>query len=285
MTVYAALIVDLKRSRDYQPERRSALQSYLVELTDELNRLFCDSLERELRFSGGDELQGLFRSPSAAWLCLRLLRRTIHPVAFHAGLGVGEWVARTPERDTFFQDGPVYHRARAALEAAKGETDCPALANTGGDLDPALNAILNGSLLLTAQNTAHQNLLALLLECLYPLFPLEEGLHLEALPELLQRMEEWAGFTDYLIGRQSKRPYVLFEAARRLQKTDTAMDSYPLRIGPEGTYAAAHPRGAASAVAEAVGLKRQAVDTALRASKAYTERALALAGLDILRRF
>lgn len=48
-------------------------------------------------------------------------------------------------------------------------------------------------------------------------------------------------------------------------------------------YEEAHPRGAATAVALVAGLNRQTVDTALRSSNAYAERALALALMQELK--
>lgn len=277
--MYAVLMVDLKGSRLYEPERRNALQQYLVELTEALNRIFAPAMARELEFNGGDEIQGLFSEPSGALLCLRLLQRAVFPVPIHGGIGVGEWTVRTPERDTFYQDGPVYHRAREAIELAKKERDYMALLCTGGDGDRVLNAMLNAACRLTEQNSSHQNDLALLLELCFPVTLPDGTMNLRNLFDLallLPRRQE--------ICEGSGKPGKLSPEAF-LAAADFGSQSLLARRTEEKTrnrYSGAHPYGAASTVVLFTGLKRQAVDTALRASNAYAERALALALRDEL---
>lgn len=277
--MYAALMVDLKGSRQYRPERRNALQQYLVELTEALNRVFAPSLERKLEFNGGDELQGLFSEPAGALLCLRLLGRAMFPVPIHGGVGVGEWTVRTPERNSFYQDGPVYHRAREAIELAKKERDYTALVITGGEEDRALNAMLNAACRLARQNSSHQNELALLLELCFPIAPPEGTLSwsgLPALAELLPRRREICEAGE----KPGKLPPEAFSAAAAFGAR--SLTARRAEEKSRSLYSGAHPYGAASTVVLFAGLKRQAVDTALRASNVYEERALTLALLELL---
>lgn len=279
--MYGALMVDLKGSRDYEPERRNALQQYLVELTEILNLCFASGLERRLEFNGGDEIQGLFTRPADALLCLRLLRRAIFPVPIHGGIGVGEWTVRTPERDTFYQDGPVYHRAREAIELAKKERDYRALMITGRSKDMALNAVLNGIFALTEGNSSHQNDLALLVELLYPIVSPEGSLDLSGLLELAELLSRRGELCEG--GKPAKlRPEAFSEAVRLGPRFLGESWAEARNRNSSACYSCAHPYGAASAAAALAGLKRQAVDTALRAAKVYEERSLTLALLELL---
>ena len=277
--MYCALTVDLKDSRKYPTESRNELQGYLIEAAELLNEIFHPSLERELSFSGGDELQGLFTGPDAAFLCLRLLRRLLFPIPLHAGLGIGEWTTVVPDRNTFYQDGTAFHRARAAIEQAKRETDYTALMDTGGDGDARLNAMMNAAFRLAEQNTCHQNELALLLEFLYPILPSKAITDFDVSPlrELLRKRADLAIFAGEK--RQGRRS--VFDSKTMSGPYGTSPDR-PLPAECGLVCSEAHPYGAASMTADAAGLTRQAVDTALRAANVYPERALALALRDTL---
>ena len=264
------LTVDMKHSKGYGAEERRALQDYLIDVAELLNRVFAASLEKELRFSGGDELQGLFRDLGGAVLCFRLLRRAVFPLPLHAGFGLGDWTVNVPERDTFYQDGPAFHLAREAVEQAKGDTDRDAVVRSGDEgRDAAANAMLNAALRLTERNTAHQNELAVLLECLYPLDPggVLDGAALVQLPTLMLERYGIAFYEKRVL--QAQKPPVMAMAADRD------------RAAPQSAEpCAAHPRGAATAVAQAAHLTRQAVDTALRSANVYHERALILSMIE-----
>lgn len=265
--MYCAMTVDLKHSRRYGDQERWELQEYLVRTTELLNQIFCDSLEKELRFSGGDELQGLFLGRDVAILCFRLLRRMVFPIKLHAGFGTGEWSVQIPNRDTFYQDGSAYHMAREALEQAKRETDWDAVFRSENpEADRVQTAVLNAALRLTKRNTDHQNELAVLLECLFPLFP-NRDLRERYIAEIL-RLMAWRYDLTYYKNRfaRSGKPQIMAAAAAGV--------TMPWGSGREGLP---HPRGAASEMARLVGLKRQSVDTALRSANVYHERALILA--------
>lgn len=274
--VYCALIVDLKDSRKYPPESRNELQAFLIETAEMLNEIFGLTPEGSLSFSGGDELQGLFPGADAAFLCLRLLRRIFFPIPLHAGLGLGEWTTVVPARNSYYQDGSAYHRAREAIDWAKRDTDNSALLMSGGEGDPGRNAMLNACFRLTEQNTAHQNQLSLLLEFLYPILP--EGAGAEAarglsrLPALMRKRDELEVFA----GERGRIRESVFQSKTLAGPYGPPSERLE-RDGGRLCSPFAHPYGAASTVADAAGLTRQAVDTALRASNVYAERALAIA--------
>lgn len=275
--MYCALTIDLKHSRQYDDQARRELQEYLVRTTELLNQIFADSLEKELRFSGGDELQGLFLEADAAVLCFRLLRRIVFPAELHAGFGIGEWSVRTPERDTFYQDGPAYHRAREAVELAKRDTDRDAVFRSADTAADGLrDALLNGALRLTVGNTVYQNELAVLLECLYPIPP-RKRLWVRPLLMIPALMEQRYGMEFYQKGFSNNRKSPLMHGSFNEQDIEMAVrwESKQQEADQNGTWA--HPRGAATVVANAAKLTRQVVDTALKSANVYHERALILA--------
>ena len=106
---YAALIIDLKKSRSYTKEDRNHIQYYIMDVIHLLNRLYRRELVREVDFSAGDEVQGLFSSPEAAYLYYRMLSMWLHPVEIRAGIGVGGWDVQLDSKGTTGQDGPAYH--------------------------------------------------------------------------------------------------------------------------------------------------------------------------------
>lgn len=281
--MYCALTVDLKDSRKYPPKSRNELQDFLIEAAELLNEIFGPMPEGRLSFSGGDELQGLFPRADAAFLCLRLLRRIFFPIPLHAGLGLGEWTTVVPGRNSFYQDGSAYHRAREAIEWAKRDTDNAALLMTGGEGDARLNAMMNACFRLTEQNTAHQNQLSLLLEFLYPILPegagAEAALGLSRLPALMRSRDALEVFAGER-GRTRESVFHSKTLAGPYGPPSERFEWYDGRL----CSPFAHPYGAASTVAEAAGLTRQAVDTALRASNVYAERALAMALAEELER-
>ena len=79
MNQYTAWMVDLKGSREYELSDRSDIQNHISEVCGVLNRVFEPSLLHRVAFSAGDELQGLFRMPSAAYCCARLFRMLLWP--------------------------------------------------------------------------------------------------------------------------------------------------------------------------------------------------------------
>ena len=267
----AALTLDLKNSQKYDLQKRNELQHYLVSVTEHLNRVFGASLLRDLRFNGGDEVQGLFQDPGNAFLCLRLFHRCLHKTQFHAGIGIGEWSTVIEGKDTFYQDGSAYHRARRAIDLAKKQKDYTAVISSETPRDPVLNALLNSSFRLMAKNTESQNSLILLFECCYPIqasLPLD--LHeLEQLPSIVSRNSA-----------VSQSP-VLSETAETYIQSTESTNTYTNPL----IFQDAHPFGVATKLADILGVTRQNIDKVLYTTNVYAERAAALALLSELSAF
>jgi len=169
MEKYSALIVDLKKSRSYSLEDRNSIQKYILKIIQHLNRLFSHSIVREIEFSAGDEIQGLFISPEAAYLYYRLFAMIVFPVEIRGGIGIGEWSVQIIHASTTAQDGPVYHNARHAIQHVKDTQGYPVLLYSGSADDRYVNAAINSPYALTEKNTEYQNDMMLMLELLYPI--------------------------------------------------------------------------------------------------------------------
>lgn len=117
---YVALIADVVASRARTPRARAALQQRLRELALELNARFRTQLAARAAITLGDELQALFTSPAPVWQATHELRLRLPDVEWVVACGRGSLTtplhrgATAPELD-----GPCYHAARAALDAAK----------------------------------------------------------------------------------------------------------------------------------------------------------------------
>ncbi len=286
----AVLMLDLKDSKKYSNQERNRIQQYLVQITDNLNDVFREKLLRNLSFKGGDELQGLFCNPESAFLCLRLFWRALHTIKCHAGIGIGEWTTVVEGRDTYYQDGPVYHRARRAIEYAKKETDYAAIVLSDTDHDPVINAMINSCYRLTCGNSAYQNELAILLECRYPISG-GSSLDLKALEAFPEAVKKKDIKNMEARSRTQKTAEQADEEKKAAQTSPLWRLNGPIRAAAETNHSSdsvifqhSHPYGAASELAEYTGLTRQAVDHALRKADIYTERAIAMAIVSELRR-
>ena len=168
MRKYAVLTIDLKNSKKYASSQRQCIQKYIYEILISLNRLFISDVEKQVDFSGGDELQGLFYSPESAYLFYRFLLLFLNPVKIRAGIGVGTWDVKMSELGTAAQDGKVYHNARYAIEHAD-KAGSTILICSENEVDLTINVMMAtvGSFVLNM--TTNQNQLALFAELLTPI--------------------------------------------------------------------------------------------------------------------
>lgn len=166
---YVALIIDLKKSRSYTKEDRNNIQYYIMDIIQLLNRLYQRELVREVEFSAGDEVQGLFSSPEAAYLYYRMLSMWLHPIEIRAGIGVGSWDVQIDSKGTTVQDGPAYHKARYAIKNADDCEGYPVLFFSGSHSDITINTIIGGAASIMAKQSVNQNQIMLITELLFPI--------------------------------------------------------------------------------------------------------------------
>lgn len=165
--MYTSLIVDMENSRKYDLKKRNLVQNHVIEIVEQLNSIFRESLKFEVTFSGGDELQGLFEDTTVAVLYLRLLSILVMPLRIRAGIGVGEWNVKIRDGLSTQQDGPVYHRAREAIMDVK-KKQLHSYRINSGDNDDFANSLLNASVQLQIEQAQKQNLTLTIMELLYP---------------------------------------------------------------------------------------------------------------------
>lgn len=136
---YAALIGDIRGSR--QLDDRAGTQQALDEALAELNEQLAAPLAADLVITTGDEFQGLFASPGAATEAIGRLDERFPELAFAFGLGWGS-LETSLEPEAVGMDGPCFHRARAAIEAAEDETAGIAVRGFGTEADDHASAML-----------------------------------------------------------------------------------------------------------------------------------------------
>ena len=167
MNNYVSLIIDIEKSRNYGVEERNEIQNFMSECVELLNQIFTEQIERFVTFSGGDELQGLFKEVTAAFLYFRIFEIMMRPVSVRAGIGVGEWTVKVEPGLSTQQDGPAYHRARKAIEEVhKVQLQNVKICSDGDDI--LANHLINAAISLKKQQIYMQNIVQVLVELLYP---------------------------------------------------------------------------------------------------------------------
>lgn len=112
-------MIDIVDSRKYK--NRNEIQEFMKCIIVYLNKIFYKSLKKPLMFSAGDEIQGLFYEPLAAYLCVRFCMMICYPVKIRAGIGYGELAFDNENWKSSELDGEVYHNARYAIESFSGK--------------------------------------------------------------------------------------------------------------------------------------------------------------------
>ena len=284
---YAALMIDLKGSRKLDDEMRKNIQIYWDEIRRRLNDMFCGTMEFKVDFSGGDQIQGLFYTPEAAYLYYRLFSMCTHQIQTHGGIGVGSWNIKLDGKNTNAQDGTAYHRARAASDLADADIGYPVLLNSGNtDRDRMINSLIGFAALTALRHTAHQNQILLLTELLYPIPAENVSFDREwaagELNELILRKIEF----DQIFAETKKKnlpfdellkfednPFVFAEKRKSTKVKDK---TYYITEGKG--------RGIPRTLSDILGIYRQSIDTTLKAADIFNIRNLSIAALEEMRR-
>ena len=279
---YAALMIDLKKSRSYLQWERKLIQHYISDVLEVLNEIFREELVREMEFSAGDEVQGLFDSSENAYLYFRMFELFLHPVKLRAGIGVGDWEVRMEGQGSTSQDGTAYHRARYAIEHAQDGEGNEILLYSA-DRDYMINALIGHLSAMAERRSIYQNQLALLTEWMFPLLEKKTSEHMPAkfleAEGLLQRKN---GF-DHEIGRVNKS--LPFDRLNRealenvgvvlLREEEGLKDFFYITRGKQ--------RGIPTQLANVLGMNRQSIEKTLRAAEVFSARNMALAALKEMR--
>lgn len=198
MQQYAALMVDIRDSRKMTEARRQGVQDVMGASLAYLNVLFQNDLLREVVFSAGDEVQGLFSSAAAAYLYHRALSLLVVQADLRGGVGCGAWDVQVADAPSTAQDGTAYHHARDAISYAK-KSRLYNFSVSSGDPSSLRTVSANYPLLLSAQRTARQAEIARQVELCYPMALHVDDVACESararLPELLAVIERAEGRT------------------------------------------------------------------------------------------
>jgi hypothetical protein len=185
-TQYVAVIGDAVASRALPPAARTRLQHRLTQLLPQVNRRWRSGIAARFAVSLGDQFEGLLRDPRPLWDIVHWLRAELPEVDWLVAAGRGP--ISTPLAATAPEvDGPCFHRARAALEAAKRRRLL--LAFEG--FEPVAGALAGYYSALYWSWTARQRRTATLLR-LYP--PLEVAKRLKVHPSAVSHLATRLGW-------------------------------------------------------------------------------------------
>lgn len=137
---YVALIGDIRGSRDL--EDRAQVQERFEGTLEDANETFDEAIAADLVITTGDEFQGLFTTPSAALGVLVTIADELAPIRFVFGLGRGTLETKLKPQ-AVGMDGPCFHRAREALEAASQQQVFARVSGFGASTDPWANTVLS----------------------------------------------------------------------------------------------------------------------------------------------
>ncbi len=283
MEKYAALIIDLKRSRSYSIKDRTSIQNYIINVIRELNYVFMDAVACEVEFSAGDEVQGLFSSAEAAFLYFRLFNMLIAPVGIRAGIGVGEWSIKVENASTTAQDGSAYHNARYALKEVRDYLGHTVLLYSGNENDIYINALINIPFILTNNYSEYKNELMLLAELLYPI-----NSHEVINPEkfkLLFRLISFRNELNYYISfkkMNSVKQYP-FDAINHIRLESLPIDA----IHDKSSFYVISGRksGLSMQLSDILGISRQSIEKAFKAANLYAARNSAVTALKLINKY
>jgi len=132
--IYVALLADVVGSRRLPPAPRAALQHDLRAALPQANRRWRRALAARFALARGDEIEGLLRDPGAVWDIAHWLRARLPQVDWIIACGRGP-IATALAPSALEVDGPCFHLARTALEAAKRDRRLFAFAGFGGHVD------------------------------------------------------------------------------------------------------------------------------------------------------
>lgn len=275
---YAALIIDLKKSRGYSVEDRNSIQKYIVDVIGSLNEVFKINFAKEVTFSAGDEIQGLFLSPEAAYLYFRMFIMLVSPVEVRAGIGIGEWNVKIQNANTNAQDGPAYHNARHAIENVN--TGYSLLLYSKKEVDMFINTMINTPIELTKNHSEYQNEILLLSELLYPIDfgSLINYNQLSLISKLIGSKNQ----LDYYKNSKLVKEYP-FDKAENLNN-----EIFPLDASKASTdfyVNVGKKRGMTTRLSEILNISRQSIEKTFKTANIYEYRNSTIAALKFMNKY
>ena len=214
--------------------------------------------------SGGDEVQGLFKSTSATFLYFRLFKMLLSPLDVRCGIGIGEWDVRITNGTSAEQDGPAYHQARTAIVNAHDRNGYHVLFNSNHENDIILNTLANTSWLFTKRQSPYQNQVLLLVELMHPFFD-NEAMNLLAFSDIFKLVQTKTERLYKNTKRTADNKHNMFNEL-------TAADSEPFHIFSPTTLesrltlATTLKKGLSTKISFITNTSRQNVDNVIKAA-------------------
>ncbi len=135
---YLALIGDIRRSRQL-PDRRT-VQERLRTALDLLDRRYSGELASGFAITTGDEFQALLTSPAIGLAVVVACEEALEGLDLRYGLGWGTLATRLEPR-AVGMDGPCFHAAREAIDAAKETGRWLGARGFGSEADQVLDGV------------------------------------------------------------------------------------------------------------------------------------------------
>lgn len=134
-TLYVAVIGDIRGSRDL--EDRQAAQARFREAVDTLEDVLpAGSTASPATITTGDEFQALYEADAVAAVdAIVHVTTAMAPARLRFGVGLGTLETELNTEAAIGMDGPCFHRAREAVDAAKQAGGWVRVLGFGDDLD------------------------------------------------------------------------------------------------------------------------------------------------------
>lgn len=141
-TVFVALIGDIRGSREL--EDRQEAQREFKGVVESLNEHIPNgSISSRFTVTTGDEFQVLLTDATAAVEAAVSASDRFHPARLRFGIGRGELDTEVNPDQAIGMDGPCFHRAREAIDAARKDGAWLRVAGWSDDLDRRSNVMFD----------------------------------------------------------------------------------------------------------------------------------------------
>lgn len=140
--LFVALIGDIRGSRELD-DRQEAQQAFKRVVGSLNDHLPASSIASPFTVTAGDEFQGLLVDAADAVDAAVTASDRFHPTRLRFGLGRGELVTEVNPDQAIGMDGPCFHRARDAIDAAQADEAWLRVAGWSDDLDRRVNAMFD----------------------------------------------------------------------------------------------------------------------------------------------
>lgn len=283
---YAALIVDLRKSRSYSNSDRYLIQTHIIRILGFLNDVFQKNLLCKVDFSAGDEMQGLFSTVESAYLFYRFLSIWLHPVKIRAGIGVGSWDLQISDRGTTSQDGKAYHNARHAINSTDDAEGYSVLMYSITQKDIAINTIIGGTTAIAENMSVNQNQLFLATEIIFPIY-LQSKIKWTYNNKLINALLKEKSQFDHKIAEITKclpLDNISLETKNMSQELIRPKDDFYKQLEHGAFFiTSGKQRGIQTELAKILAIKRQTVARSLNSGNIYILRNMALTALYEMR--